>query len=429
VSDAAPDALFEPDPSFAAGWFVDDALAQGALKHASIVILDVLDDARSAAAAAEPDLDDFGPLGDFPIAVRAFLTPRLIEKLSVAALIVGWKLAQPGTPIPPGCIAEELALELIRQQAAASLELISAPAAAIDATKGVYEVCVNGDVRDFFESRDAAYHALAATYSVKDRIHGMDLRLARWFKPFFSNQIGGGIHPVFLDPPSRASDEGAPLVVVEPEAPPEIDRQREGFRVCVRTWAEPSDAEEWDPMPAAWLFRVQAPNAEQALSEVLEKFPEGAYEGATLDGDEVFRLGSSEIARMSLDVQRSGLDQESKADASFHLIGELGREKIADHLPQLAGHLAAIFPVAVVAQDDEHVFLGVSVHAESHEEAAADFEDALLDFCNAVGLEEVWLRASSSGQGERNSNGLWREIKIYRHRWQRVSSLRPSSER
>jgi hypothetical protein len=74
VSDTVSNSLFEPDPSFAAGWFVDNALAQGALKHASVVILDVLDDVRAAVATAEPELDDCGPLGDFPISVRAFLS-------------------------------------------------------------------------------------------------------------------------------------------------------------------------------------------------------------------------------------------------------------------------------------------------------------------------------------------------------------------
>ena len=420
MSNTVSNSLFEPDPSFAKGWFVDDALAQGALKHASVVILDVLDDVRAAIATTEPEFDDFGPLGDFPISVRALLSPRMIEKLSLAATIVGWKLAQPGTPIPPGCIAEELALELIRQQAEASLEFIDAPTATIDATKGLYKVCVNDNIHEFFESHSAAYHALAASYSVKDRINGMDVRLAKWFKPFFLNQIGGGIHPDFLDTSNETGDgEATPLVVVEPEAPPQIDRQRDGwFRVCVRTWEdEPPDTEAWDPLPATWLYRIEAPNAEQALNEVLEKFPEGAYQEAAFDSDDVFHLGSSDIARISIDVQRGGLSQERKIDDSFHFVGELERKQIGDHLPRLAGYLAENFPAAVVAQDEEHVFLGVTIRAESHEEAQADFEDALLDFCDAVGLEDVFLSGSSSGQGARNANGLWREILTYRHRW------------
>jgi hypothetical protein len=96
VSDSASDVLFEPDLSFAAGWFVDDPLAQGALKHASIVVLDMIDEAKLEAEEADPELDDFGPLGIFPTSVRTLLNPQLVEKIKLAAVIVGWKLAQPG---------------------------------------------------------------------------------------------------------------------------------------------------------------------------------------------------------------------------------------------------------------------------------------------------------------------------------------------
>jgi hypothetical protein len=85
VSDSVSDVLFEPDPAFAAGWFVNDSLAQGALKHASIIVLDMIDEAESEAAKADPELDDFGPLGIFPTSVRTLLTPQLIEKIKLSA--------------------------------------------------------------------------------------------------------------------------------------------------------------------------------------------------------------------------------------------------------------------------------------------------------------------------------------------------------
>lgn len=62
----AGDQLFQPDPSFAAGGYVEDPLAQGALKHASVLILDALDEAQREISEADPDLGDFGPLGLLP---------------------------------------------------------------------------------------------------------------------------------------------------------------------------------------------------------------------------------------------------------------------------------------------------------------------------------------------------------------------------
>jgi hypothetical protein len=421
MSDSFSDVLFEPDPAFAEGWFVDDPLAQGALKHASITVLDMIDEARSEAAKAEPELDDFGPLGIFPASVRTLLTPQLIEKIKLAAVIVGWKLAQSGTPIPPGCIVEELALELIRQEAVDSLELIEASATIVDATKGVYEVCVNGNIVDFFESHAPADHALAANYSVKDQIDGIEVRLAKWFKPFFGSQIGGGVHPYFLDTPRTSRSEDAELSIVEPEPPPEIDRdKKDWFRVCVRTWDDDLlEADEWSRMPVSWLYRVQASNAEQARKAVLEQFPAGAVQHPVVDDDEKVRLDRDDIARISIDVQRVDLDQEFKSGTSFHLVGAFGSQLTNDHLPQLTGHLAAIFPAAVVAADEKSFFFGVNIHAESHEEAEADFEEAISDFCSAVDLEDEPLDGYSSGHGTLNVTDLWREIQIYRQRWHR----------
>jgi hypothetical protein len=93
--------LFEPDPSFAAGWFVDDPLAQGALKHGCITVLDEIEQAEAEARSSRRELSDVGPLGIFPRGMRPALTPLLVDKVYTAAIIVGWKLAQPGDPILP----------------------------------------------------------------------------------------------------------------------------------------------------------------------------------------------------------------------------------------------------------------------------------------------------------------------------------------
>jgi hypothetical protein len=80
-------APFEPDPSFAAGWFVDEPVAQGALKYASIAALDLIAGAREA--AEESEADELGPLVIFPATVRGILTPRLIDRIELATIIVG----------------------------------------------------------------------------------------------------------------------------------------------------------------------------------------------------------------------------------------------------------------------------------------------------------------------------------------------------
>jgi hypothetical protein len=409
-------APFEPDPSFAAGWFVDEPVAQGALKYASIAVLDLIAGAREA--AEESELDELGPLVIFPATVRGILTPRLIDRIELATIIVGWKLAQPGTPIPPGCIVEELALELIRQAAVASLSLIDAPVTAVDATKGVYEVCVNGDILDFFESRAPADLALGARYPAADQVGETDVRLAAWFKPFFRGQIGCGIHPCLLELTSDATSAEAVLSPVQPEPPFTIDRDDEGqFRVSVRTWDDDFlGADDCDLMPDAWLYRVQSTDAERALRKALERFPEGADQHPTFDEVEGVRLDRSDVARISIDIQRVGLDQEIKPDSSFHLIGDFSADLAAELLPKLAGHLVEIFPVALLAVDETSSFFGVTVNAESHEEAEADFEDAVLAFCSVAGLADSPISGFSSGQGTRSAAELWREIETYRRR-------------
>src|SRR5215475_4420142 len=97
-------ALIGPDPAFAAGWNIDDPIAQGAMKRGAVSVLDSLQEAMDELGCEEPDLDDFGPLGLFPRAIRAALTPLVVEKMRAAAIIVGWKLSQPGEAMRPGCL-------------------------------------------------------------------------------------------------------------------------------------------------------------------------------------------------------------------------------------------------------------------------------------------------------------------------------------
>ena len=232
------DPLFEPDAAFAAEWDVNDPLAQGALKHASVTVLNTVEEAWDEIEKAKPDLGDIGPLGAFPRGIRPALTPLLLRKLHAAASLVGWKLAQPGTPLPPGCIGEELMLELIRREAVELLELEEAPEASIRATRGIYEVCEDDDVLDLFEMQEPADAAIALSNPVNVQLGKADMRIEKWFEPFHGGGPGFASHPLYASSPEPAADRGNGLEVVQPESVEDasIAQRDEDFRVCVRTW-------------------------------------------------------------------------------------------------------------------------------------------------------------------------------------------------
>jgi hypothetical protein len=409
------DELFKPDPNFASGWFVNDPLAQGGLKHASIVVLDEIEQAQEEAERPDPDPGEFGPLGVFPDSVRPALTPWLIQKIHAAALIIGWKLAQPGTAIPPGCIAEELALELIREQADASLELNGAPPTSVDATKGVYRVCLHGNLSNYFRNQSPSDIALAANYSIQ-AVENSNARLNKWFRPFFPGQIGAAVHPWFYEEPwgplkrNRPSD----LELIEPAPAPELpERDREQFRVCVRTWDDDFLDDESSGFPAVWLFYVQARNADTARKEALRQLHDDESERSTTrdSGDE--RLDRPDISRLSIDVQRVGLAQGFKEGNSFHIVGSLDRGLPNEELPAFAGHLGETFPTVILATEGEGAYFAVTIHAENYEEAEADLEDAMEVFAEKIGFEEFLITSSSSGPGGRNLGDLWQDLLDY----------------
>lgn len=407
--------LFEPDPEFAAEWSVEDPLAQGALKHGSVLVLDSLEEALLEVNSPEPDLGDFSPLSIFPVSVRLALTPLLIEKMRAAAIIVGWKLGQQGTPIRPGCIAEELALELIRREAVSALELIDAPKTAIEATRGVFEVCEDDDVLDLFEMQEPADAALALSSPINIQMGKADMRIEQWFKPFYGGRNGCSPHAFYLEPATQManSSDRPDLVVISPEKPPRIDHGEDSgeFRVSIRLW----EGAEPDPMPAQWLYYVRAPTPEAARLVVLDKFPEGAVQHSVVgpDGEEP-SLAQADLSRISIDVQRLGLSQDSKEGSSFHLVGELPAEFPQERLPQLAGYLDAIFPVSILTRDGDGTLFGVTVNAESHEEAEADLQDAVTAFASSIGFDGDPFCSSSSGHGARDRTELLAEIRKYR---------------
>lgn len=414
--------LFEPDASFAAGWCIDDPLAQGAFKHAVITVLDVLEEACQEAASSSPDMGDLGPLGIFPSSVRPALTSLLVDKIRTAAIIVGWKLAQPGDPLAPGCIAEELALELIRQEAVSVLELVDAPSGSISATKGVYEICEDDDVLDLFEMQEPADAALALTDPINIMMGKADMRVEEWFKPFYGGNQGFAPHPYYNERAARPTEAEADRLAIEViAAEPGLDIQAQGtgdesrFRVCIRVWEDDFlERPETNWIPEIWLYYLDASTADEARVTALERFPHGASSHPTFDDAEQVVLDKDDLSRISIDIQRLHLTQDLKATSgSFHVVGTLAG--IPDeHLPHLAAHLEATFSASVIARDSESVYFGVSIHAESHEEAESDLDDAINLFSRALGIEDYPINGCTSGHGALDTSELLVEIHQYR---------------
>lgn len=407
--------LFDPDPHFASGWSVNDSLAQGALKHASVVVLDELEEAKSELVDIDPDLDldEVPSLWLFPNSVRPALTFQRVDQVHLAAVIVGWKLSQPGPPIPPACIAEELALELIRQNADLALEMENAPPTSLDATKGVYQVCVHGDISAYFEAQTPTDTALSSAYAVvPSESEKTSSATSDWFRPFYLGQIGCAPHPVYLERPRpmRPREPRVSLIAPEPDSATEQEDKEKTFRVFVRTWSDDfAERDEFGQLPDHWLDHVQAPT------------PKGAW---TAIADEDLDLDRSDLARVSIDIQQAGLSQSFKLHGTpFHIVGSFATGELDQHLPQLAAHLSSIFPTALIAQDEEGSLFGITAHAESHDEAEADFQDALDDFIDRVGLEWDFLGETSCGIGKLETKEMLAEMKSQRQR-----STPPSSD-
>jgi hypothetical protein len=348
----------------------------------------------------------------------------LVDRIYTAAIIVGWKLAQPGDPIAPGCPAEELALELIRQQAILALELVNAPSASLSATKGVYEVCEDDDILDLFEMQEPADAAIALTNPINTMMGKADMRIEEWFRPFYNGGPGFAPHPIYNEravKPTEPATSRSPIEVIAAEPSPDIQAQTATaddlrFRVCIRVWEDDFlDRPTTNWMPDQWVYYPEASNADQARAAALELFPHGASRQPAFDDIEEVLLRKEEISRISIDVQRVHLSQDLKATggSAFHIVGTLAA--IPDeHLPHLAAHLEAMFSAAVVARDNERKYFAVNVNAESHEEAESDLDDALSLFSSAIGIEDHLIIGCASGAGARDTSELLVEIHQYR---------------
>ena len=190
----------------------------------------------------------------------------------------------PGDPIAPGCPAEELALELIRQQAILALELVDAPSASLSATKGVYEVCEDDDILDLFAMQEPADAALALTNPINVMMGKADMRVQESFHPFYDGGRGFAPHPIYNERAAKPAESAAPrkpIEVIAAEPSPHVQVQAAAddlrFRVCIRVWEDNFlDRPKTNWMPDRWVYYPEASNADQARAAALELFPHGA---------------------------------------------------------------------------------------------------------------------------------------------------------
>lgn len=170
-------------------------LAQGALKRAAVELIEVIDEAlEEVAEGVEAGATGFAELY-LPAGFAQAYDEQFLDRFRVCLVVVGYKLAQEPA-ITPGCIAEELALEVIKTAAGELLDANGAPAASIDALRGVYEICEDDDVLQLCHMDEPADAALAG-HSRLNRMMGTgDLRIERWFDPFYGGAGGAMPHPI-----------------------------------------------------------------------------------------------------------------------------------------------------------------------------------------------------------------------------------------
>ena len=347
---------------------------------------------------------------------RAFadsVTAQLAVDLFAAAVAL---IARLSINSPAACVAEEIVAVRLIEEAQGSLDLAydagelegDAAAKAAAELDSLFELFEDDDVMRLFEMREPADAAVGRHDPISRQMGVADQRVEAWFEPFWGLPATGHLVAPGARPRSISALPDRLLSVVDP-ADAVVSGMTSGeFRVCIRAWDDDfAQRDEYDQIPASWMYYVQAPTAHAAQRLALDRFPGGATSSPVLDDDAPFE--ASELARLSIDVQRVGLDQDIKATvAGFHVVGVVDLDET--YLPTLAGWLDSFFPAAIVAHDTSMQYLAVSVHAESHEEAEADLDDALQRFARSAGLGEVSVNESACGHGARDAEGLLAEI-------------------
>lgn len=112
---------------------------------------------------------------------------------------------------------------------------------------------------------------------------------------------------------------------------------------------------------------------------------------------------------VSLEIASTTASPASSASSTWSSVSSR-----REGLGRLAANLKDVFQHAVVMSDGEHVCLGVTVIAESHEEADATLEEFLGAFGAAAGLDDYVMDGSSNGQGIKRHHELIEEIESNR---------------
>ena len=156
--------------------------------HAAVVIL--LDDAFQALSSGS-DLSESMLVWYLPPRLESHYDEGLYRSMLVAIAHVGGQLAKTDSP-SLRCLADEMALHIIIEQAGAWLETQGEP----DEDWGLYEDCVFEDT-DFELLFDPAWDGIEDPESDVARSKGMtNLHPKDWFKPFRPTEP---VHPYYAE--------------------------------------------------------------------------------------------------------------------------------------------------------------------------------------------------------------------------------------
>lgn len=192
---AAPAPAVAPDECYARAWHVDDHLAQGALRRASLQILDELDEAVYDMRHGTPAGETLFVHDHLPPAFARVYDEAFLERFRVCLVVVGYKLGQ-DPALAPGCLAEEVALEVVRRLAARLIEDVDPEATSREALLGVFEVCGDEEVLDLFAMEERTDAALPGHDPVSRLLGRVDRRLEAWFDPLWEGRTGTVPHPI-----------------------------------------------------------------------------------------------------------------------------------------------------------------------------------------------------------------------------------------
>ena len=192
----APGTPFLPDLSPQAVWGLASAI-DWLLEHWR------QDIEQLRSAHQQFDVDELHMSEHLPYSVRAELTPLLAKKLVVCLTVVSWKLCQASRPYP-ACLAEELCLHAITDQARTQIDFWEhEDTDRLPAADPRYQVGLDDlydtafEDTDFLEMFDPASNGIDTSDVGRDL--GMtSLSTADLFKPFRRGN-GGTIHLYLAD--------------------------------------------------------------------------------------------------------------------------------------------------------------------------------------------------------------------------------------